>query len=241
MRKIFVLFLMIGAIGVSAQTVTLKDNAKKGDKFKVKSKSLQQSQKMGSMTMTYDFEKNITSASETRLKATSEVDRLIVDISQGGATYRYDSSIKNPLSQTGKMLKRQFDPMAKITLTTVTDRLGTLVSFQTNPPVQNEALVGFQFGYPKEPVKVGSTWIARNQNAVAGTIKITYTVTEITSTTVFADFKGVSSDLQTMTMSGKVQVDIATGNVQKVTLKSTINTEIGGKVTGRTTITSTKI
>jgi hypothetical protein len=241
MKKIALFALLMLTMTASAQTVTLKDKSRKGDIFKVKSQSLQQSQRMGSMTMTYDLEKSITEASEGRLTATSVVERMIVDISQKGATYRYDSDVKNPISQTAKMLKKQFDPMAKVTVILQTDRLGEVISSKTIPPVQNAAIAGFQFGYPKEPVKVGSTWISKIQNPVAGTLKITYMVTEITSTTVFADFKGASSDLKTMTLQGKVQVDIATGHVQKLTAKNTIQSYEGGKITGKTTITSKKV
>ena len=241
MRKIALFVMMIVAVSLSAQTVTLKDKSKKGDQFKIKSQSLQQSQRMGSMTMTYDLEKTINSASENQIKATSEVQRMIVDVSQGGATYRYDSDVKNPISQMAKVLKKQFDPMAKVTVNMVSDRMGNLLSFQTVPPVQNAALAGFQFGYPKKPVKVGSTWISEVQNPLVGVLKITYTVTEITSSTVFADLKGASSDSKTMTMQGKVQIDIATGNVQKVSARSTVQTSQAGTVKGKTTITSTKI
>jgi hypothetical protein len=70
---------------------------------------------------------------------------------------------------------------------------------------------------------------------------MTYTVTKITATTVYADFKGRSSDLKTLKYNGKVEIDIATGNVEKLTAKSTVQTYEGGKITGKSTITSKKI
>jgi len=240
MRKIALFLLFMTTVSLSAQTITLKDKSRKGDIFSMKWQSLQQSKKMGSMTLTYELDKIISESSEDQITARSKVKRLLVDISQDGATYRYDSKVKNPLSQMAKVLKKQFDPMAKVTIITDTDRYGKLIRSETIPPSQTNAIGGFQFYYPQKPIQQNSSWTSSYEDQASGTITLKYLVTKISDTTVFIDFNGNSKDMKTMKSKGTIEVDIKTGAVKKVTMKTEI-TAYGGLVKGKTTITSTKI
>lgn len=239
MRKILVVWFLTTSFLLCAQTVTLKNLSKKGDVFTMTWESIQRSQRMGAMTLTYELKKTITDANEKSVSATSEVERLLVDISQGGATYRYDSKVENPLSQMGQMLKKQFDPMAKITMMTEVDRYGNLIGSETIPVSQVNAISGFQFYYPTEPIQVDSSWNTSYEDPSGHTVQLTYLVTKMTDATVFIDFKGNSKDKKTLKSEGTIAVDIASGAVEKVVLKTEINS-YGGLVKGKTTITSKK-
>ena len=238
-KKIALFILLATSVNITAQTVTLKDNSKEGETFKVKTESLQKSPKMGAMTLTHFVNKTITKSDDTEITAELVVERLLVNISQGGATYGYDSKVENPISQMGKVLKQQFDPMAKVTMITTLDRFGTMKKSETIPPSGGVSMGAFQFGYPTEPIKVGSTWSSDFMNMNVGKIKLSYKVTKITDTTVYIEFTGVSVGSNAMRLEGNMEVDIATGNQNKVVSRSSMET-LQGNVKGKTTITSTK-
>lgn len=235
---LLVLFVFTSLTAVS-QEVTLKLNYKKGDKYAVKVKMDQNLGLMGGMNMQAEMDMNIVNVSSDNITSESRIKRMVVDVLQGATRMSFDSDNVDENSSEQQIMKQQFDPMLKAVITQVTDKYGKLISAKVEPQVPGMDNFGQQSEYPKKALKVGSTWETETQDATSGSIKMNYKVTKITGTTLFADITGSASALPGSKISGTLEVDLASGNPNKVDVL--IATEVqGSKITIKTTVTSTK-
>jgi hypothetical protein len=196
---------------------------------------------MGGMNMKSDMVADITEVTEEKITSETRIKRVIVDVLQGAQSFKYDSETKDEdLDMVGVEMKKQFEPMMNAVITQVSDRYGQILEAKVEPKVPGMDNFGQQSEYPKEPVKVGSTWTSEVADDTSGTITMNYKVDKITDTTLFASITGTASSLPGSTISGSLEVDIASGNPNIVVVKINADVE-GSKMSIETAITSTKI
>ncbi len=240
MKKMLLVLFVFSSLAAVSQEVTLKLNYKKGDKYLLKVAMDQSLGMMGGMNMEADMHMSIVNVTSDNITTEARIKRMAVDVLQGATRMSFDSDNVDENSSEQQIMKQQFDPMLKAVITQVTDRYGKLISAKVEPQVPGMDNFGQQSEYPKTPVKVGSTWETETKDPTSGNIKMGYKVTKITGKTLYADITGSASALPGSKITGTLEVDIATGNPNKVDVL--IATEVqGSKITIKTTVTSTKI
>ncbi|MEQ6124763.1 hypothetical protein AAON49_11210 [Pseudotenacibaculum sp. MALMAid0570] len=239
MKKIVLLLLAFSSFVAFSQEVTLKLNYKKGDSYSIKVEMNQNLGLMGGMKMTANMNMKIVDVSAENITSEAKIKRMVVDVLQGGSTVSFDSDNVDENDSDQKMMKQQFDPMMAAVITQVMDRRGKLVSFKTEPTVPGMDNFGQQSEYPKKALKVGSTWDTEVTDNNAGTVKMSYKVSKITKTTLFADITGSASALPGSKITGMLEVDIASGNPNKMNVLIATDVQ-GSKITVETKVTTTK-
>jgi len=229
-KLLMVAFLVISnVVCVAQESVVLKYNYKKGDKY-VMEMSLKQNMGIaGGMSMNMKANVNVVESTKESFKLANKVKRIGADISQGGKTMRYDSNMKDSeLDEEGKKMKAQFASLLKATSYTTFDNQGKILSVNVEPSIpgvdqtSNQNLMTYSI-FPKEAVKVGSTWT--NEQDVQGMkLKIVYKVTKITSTSVMTSLSG---NVNLMGVSGKISgtatFDRKTGNTNHMKMDTSIS------------------
>ena len=241
MKKVVLLLLMASSFMVSAQEVLLKINYKKGDSYLMKMEMKQSLGLMGGMNRKAEMQSDILTVTDEEITSETRIKRIVMDMLQGSQSFKYDSETKEEdLDMVGKQMKQQFQPMLEAVITQTISRYGKLIEAKVEPQVPGMDSFGQQSEYPKEPVKVGSTWTSEVKDDASGTITMNYKVDKITETTVFASITGTASALSGSTIDGSLEVDIVTGNPNKVVVRINADTE-GTKISVETSMTSTKI
>lgn len=241
MKKVLLLLLMMTSFAITAQEVQLKLNYKKGDSYLMKMEMKQSLGLMGGMNMKAEMRSDVVEVTSDEITTKTQIKNVKVNVLQGAQTITYDSEAKDAdLDPIGLQMKQQFQPMMDAVITQVTNRYGKVLEAKVEPQVPGMDNFGQQAEYPKEPIKVGSTWSSEASDDASGTIKMNYTVDKITDSTVYASITGTASALPGSTINGNLEVDIATGNPNKVVV--IINADAGGsKISVETSMTSTKI
>lgn len=241
MKKIVYVLVMLVSLSLTAQEVSLKINYKKGDQYLMKMTMNQTLGLMGGMKMEAEMKAKVTESTSEKITTETKITQVKVDVMQGSQTFSYDSTAnEEDLDAMGKAMRTQFAPMMAAVITQVTNRYGKILEAKVEPKVPGMDNFGQQSEYPKEPVKVGSTWTSVVDDDASGKITMNYKVDKITDTTVYASITGVASAIPGSTITGSLEVDIATGNPNKVEV--TINAVAeGSTISVSTSMTSTKI
>ncbi len=231
MKKLLMIaFLIVGNVVVVAQeSVVLKYNYKKGDKYVVEMSVKQNMGMAGQTSMMLTANMNINESSKENFIMANKIKRIIADMSQGGKSVNYDSNKKDSeLDAQGKQLKTQFASVLKTTSYTTFDKSGKILNVKIEPsipgvnPSANQGLMTYSV-FPKEAVKVGSTW-TNDQDIQGMKLKMVYTVTKITSTSVETS---ISGDINVMGISGKLTgsatFDRKTGNTDYMKLDTSVS------------------
>ena len=231
MKKLLMIaFLVISnVICLGQESVVLKYNYKKGDKY-VMEMSLKQNMGIaGGMSLSMKANVNVVESSKETFKLANKIKKISADVAQGGKTVHYDSDMKDSeLDAEGKKMKTQFASALKATSYTTFDNRGKILSVKVEPSVAgvnqaaNQNLMTYSV-FPKEAVKVGSTWT--NEQDIQGMkLKIIYTVTKITSKSVETLLSG---NVNVMGIAGKITGDASfnrkTGNTDAMTMNTSIN------------------
>jgi hypothetical protein len=227
MKKILLLFIVTITYTISAQeSVLLRYNFKKGDVYKIKIMMSQEmgtvmSQKVGSILI----QKTIDVKEDTIVNQT-KIDKMVMDMTQGGQTMSYDSSMKEEeLDEKGKLMKTQMAPILSALVTTKTNNLGDVFNTAVEPNIPQVAQMSNQNSsvvYPKEAVKVKSVWNSTiEKNGVI--MKMNYTVTSISTKEVTVKIGGDISGLSSGTISGKMIIDRSSGVSKQSNLQMKMN------------------
>ncbi len=99
---------------------------------------------------------------------------------------------------------------------------------------------GQQAEYPKEAIKVGSTWSVETNDASTGKITLTYEVNEISDSTVYATISGDLDNFQDSKVTGTIEIDIETGNPNVLNMEITATTS-GSEISIKTSLITSKI
>lgn len=215
MKKILLLFIVSIALNVSAQeSVVLRYNYNKGDVYEIKMKMTQEMGAiMAQTTNTIMSQKTIAIKGDTIVNE-SKIDKMTMEMVQGGQVMNFDSSKKDEeLDEMGKMMKSQMAPMFSAVITSKSNSLGDVLGVSVTPSIPQVEQMGKQNSsvvYPKEAVKVGSTWSTTKEES-GMTMKMDYLVKTISEKEVVLSISGDISGMATGTISGDMTIEIATG------------------------------
>jgi len=215
MKKLLVLFLVVSStITFSQESVLLRLNYAKGDVYQA---NMSMNQDMGAimtMSMNVDMDMSITDVSGENFTSEMKFTRLSMNMLQGGNSMTFDSSkSEDELDQTGKMMKAQMDPMLKALIVLKGNNLGEISEVNITPNVPGMEDMAKQYSsvvYPKEAVKVGSTW-SMSQEQKGMKMNYVYTVKSIVVDSVVLSVSGDVSGMATGTIIGEMTIDAKTG------------------------------
>jgi len=220
MKKIVLALLVFSSfLTFSQEEVLLRYNYKKGDKYLMEMTMKQNMGLAGGMDMKMDMHIEITEVVSGKTTMTSQVKKVDTEVMQGGQTMKYNSEAKEEeLDAFGKQMKAQMDPLMKVVSTYTFDQYGKVLESKTEPSLgSNQTQIAYT-NFPEKPVKVGSNWTTE-QDQQGMKMKMTFTVKEITATSVIADISGT---VNTMGIEGKLggstTINRASGNSDVINL-----------------------
>ncbi len=216
MKKLMIVaFLAISnVVCVAQESVLLRYNVKKGDTYEVTMRMKQDLGATGGMNMKFSFNMNITNVSSDDFLSETKVKTISMDMLQGGNVMSYDSTKSDDeLDMMGKQMKAQFAPFFDAVIYSTTSKNGKIINTEIKP--DTPALSEFKdqnnsIEYPKEKVKLGSSWsVDKEEQGMK--MKTIYTVSKITKDKVLLDVSGNVTGLGTGTISGRIVVDKVSG------------------------------
>jgi len=154
------------------------------------------------------------------------IKRINMKMSQGGMEMSYDSNLGDEaLDDMGKMMKTQFEPlMAAKIFTKMSHRaesLETIVEPEM-PGMEQFTNNSGTVVYPKEAVKAGDSWTAEKMEK-GMEMKFNYTVKSIEDSIVNVEISGTISQVAEGTISGIMEIERATGNVNSTNMDMIMN------------------
>ena len=215
MKKLLILFLVISANLVQAQdSVLLRLNYEKGATYGV---TMDMSQDMGavmSMGMTINMDIKVLDVTEDTYNSEMKFSKISMDMLQGGQTMSFDSTQSvDELDEMGKKIKSQMDPMLKAVVYAKGNNSGEVLEARVEPNVigmEDLANQSSNVVYPKEALKVGSTWsTSKDQKGMV--MDYIYTVKSISKENVVLDLSGKVSGMAAGTISGSIIIERASG------------------------------
>lgn len=228
MKKIVIIALLAvsNVICVAQESVLLRYKMKKGDKYAATMSMKQDMGAAGGMNMKFTFDYEVSNTEADAFKTETKVKTIKMDMLQGGNVMSYDSTKSDEeLDMMGKQMKAQFAPFFEAVIYTTTSTMGKVTSTEVKP--DTPALNQFKdqnnsIEYPKEKVKVGSSW-SDEKDSQGMKMKTVYTVSKITKDKVLIDVSGDVSGLGTGKITGKVVVDKATGIPNSTDINVSVN------------------
>ncbi len=215
MKKIFILLLLgVTIISTAQESVLLRINYKKGNKYLIKMDMNNDMGSMGFMNMKTEMESNITDVKDTIFETVMSFKRVSMDMIQQGITMSYDSNKKeSELDERGRVLKAQIEPMLKMFITSKIDIFGKVLETKVEPNLPSSSKFSEQSNsvvYPKKAVKVGDIWTAEKDKQ-GMKINFIYTVKSITKENVNVDLSGKISGVGIGKVSGNMKIDRSIG------------------------------
>ncbi|WP_397446126.1 DUF6263 family protein [Polaribacter sp. R77954] len=215
MKKLVLLIITLIAVNLTAQqSVVLRYNYKKGDVYEIKMKMTQEMGDVMAQTTNMVMSQKTVAINGDTIVNNTKIEKMSMDMLQGGQIISFDSSKKDDeLDEMGKMMKTQMAPLLSVVMTSKLSSLGDLLDTTIEPNIPQAQEMGKQNSsvvYPKEEVKVGSTWsTTKQENGM--TVKIDYTVKSISDTEVVLNIGGDVSGMGTGTVSGNMNIDKDSG------------------------------
>lgn len=243
MKKLLVLLLVVSStISFAQETVLLRLNYAKGDVYNAKMTMSQEMGTMMSMGMNIDMSMNIVDVSDDTSISEMKITKMTMDMLQAGNVMSFDSSKSDDeLDEMGKMMKAQMSPMLTSVITSKSNNLGEVLEMKAEPnvPGMDDFANQSNVVYPKEAIKVGSTWtFQKNQKGMV--LDFIYTVKSILKDKVELGITGKSSGMATGDITGTMSVDKESG----VPLSSVIDMALsmqGQDLTSKITMIMTKL
>lgn len=233
MKKIAFLTLFLFALNISAQSALLQYNLKKGDKYQIEMKMNQNMAPIMTMDIGITMTTETIGVKDGKIENKSNISRMLMDLAAQGEKVSFDSAVKDEdLTEEEKKMKAEIAPALDMIIYQTMDKTGKLLEQKTVPEMKQADQILSQnqitaMVYPKEPVKVGSTWdYSQNMNGM--NVSVTYTVTKITSSSVFADISGKMAGMADAKVSGKLEIDRTSGMPANVTMDIAAGTSAMG-------------
>lgn len=215
MKKLLFLFLAITANTIFAQDeVLLRLNYENNATYSTKTIVSQEMGAMMSMEMTMDMEMEVTAVENENYDTKTKFTNMSMEMLQGGNLMTFDSSKSDDeLDAAGKMMKSQMGPMLEAVIYSKVTTLGkaSVVSIEPMiPGVEDIASQSSAVVYPKEAVKVGSTWtMSKEEKGMK--MDFLYTVQSISKENVLVDVSGEVSGMGSGKITGNVTIDRVSG------------------------------
>lgn len=243
MKKLLVLLLVVAStISFGQESVLLRLNYTKGDVYKAEMKMSQEMGAVMSMGMSIDMSMNIVDVTGDTNTSEMKITKMTMDMLQAGNVMSFDSTKNDDeLDEMGKMMKAQMSPMLSSVITSKGNNLGEVLEVKAEPnvPGMDDFTSQTNVVYPKEAIKVGSTWTYQ-KNEKGMVLDFVYTVKAIAKDKVELDITGKSSGMATGDITGTMSIDKASG----VPLTSDIDmllTIQGQKMTSKVSMTMAKM
>ena len=230
MKKFLTLFVLAVTLVSNAQeSVLLRLNYEKGAKYTMKMDMSQ-----GEMTMAMKANINVIAAKGGTYTTETKFAKLTVDVFAGGTMMSFDSDTNDDdLDEFGQQVKSQIGPMLEAVVVSTSNNLGKITEIKAEPDFQGASDMGKQSNvvYPKEAVKVGSTWSIEKEMK-GENVNFTYKVKSILKNKVVIE---VSSKTAEGNVTGTVEIDRKSGvllnTVMNVSddggeIKSTVKTQM---------------
>ena len=215
MKKLLILFLVISANLTFAQdAVVLRLNYEKGATYDVGMNISQQMGAVMSMGMFVNMEVKVTDVKDDIYDSEMKFTKMTMDMLQGGQAMSFDSSKSDDeLDEVGKKMKAQMAPMLKAIIYAKGNNLGEITDVKVEPSipgVEDMAKQSSNFVYPKEAIKVGSTWsMVKEEKGMK--MNFVYTVNSMTKDKVILDLSGDVSGAATGSILGSMNIDKVSG------------------------------
>ncbi len=245
MKKLFTLFILAMSMSVYAQeSVLLRLNYQKGDKYRVKA-VMKQTMSMMTNNIEAVSMQEVVGIKGDKTTLNSTTDKFVMDMNKMGQAVHYDSSMdEKEMDQMAKTMHTQMKPYITSTFSVTYDNLGNIMDAKLVKGTGNleQFKQGLSVGtvYPKEAVKVGSQWTDKN-NINGFDYTKTYTVDKIDKNFVYVKvLVKISGMGGTGTGDGMMKIDKNTGLMVSATSKNTISA-MGQEIKTEATITNTKL
>lgn len=215
MKKLLVIFLALAAnVTVAQESVKLRLNYTKDDTYKAVMTMSQDMGLMMSMSMNIDTSIKITDVNDDTYTSEMKFTKMTMNMLQGGQAMTYDSSKSDDeLDEGGKMMKTQMAPMLSAVITSKGNNLGEVLETKAEPNVpgiENMTKQSSNVVYPKEAVKVGSTWsIKKDEKGM--NMEFIYEVKSISKESVDLILSGKVTGMAAGDIKGSMKIDRATG------------------------------
>ena len=215
MKKLLILFLVISAnLAFAQDAVVLRLNYEKGATYDVGMNISQQMGAVMSMGMFVNMEVKVTDVKDDIYDSEMKFTKMTMDMLQGGQAMSFDSSKSDDeLDEVGKKMKAQMAPMLKAIIYAKGNNLGEITDVKVEPSipgVEDMAKQSSNFVYPKEAIKVGSTWSMVKEDK-GMKMNFVYTVNSMTKDKVILDLSGDVSGAATGSILGSMNIDKVSG------------------------------
>jgi hypothetical protein len=215
MKKLVLFFLVISVnMSVAQEAVLLRLNYENNATYSTKMIVSQEMGAMMSMEMSMDMEMEVTAVKNENYDTKTKFTKMSMEMLQGGNLMSFDSSKSDDeLDATGKMMKSQMGPMLEAVIYSNVTTLGeaSVVSIEPMiPGVEDIASQSSIVVYPKEAVKVGSTWtMSKEEKGMK--MDFLYTVQSILKENVSVDVSGEVSGMGSGKITGNIKINRASG------------------------------
>ena len=223
MKKVISLFALLCVVSLSAQSAKLTYNVKKGDKYQIDMKMKQNMAPIMTMDIGITMTTETLNVKNGKIENKSVIDRMIMDMTAQGESVKFDSDKDDSeLTEDEKKMKAEMGPAMNTIIYQTMDVYGKLLEQRTVPEMKQADQILSQnqitsMVYPKEKVKVGSTWDF-SQDLSGMKMTMTYKVTKITDSAVFADMTGSMAGMGDAKINGKLEIDRSSGMPTNVTM-----------------------
>jgi len=238
MKKLITLFLLVSVnISLAQESVLLRLNYEKGATYNVSMKMNQEMGTMMSMGMIIDMDIKVTDVQEETYESEMKFTKMTMDMLQAGNVMSYDSTKSDEeLDAGGKMMKAQMSPMLNALIYTKGNNLGEILEATVEPSVMGMEDIAKQSSsvvYPKEAIKVGSTW-TNTKDDKGMKLEYVYTVKSISKDTVVLEVSGKVSGIGEGMITGNMDIDRSSGIPKNSTIDMALSVsgqEMSTKVT----------
>lgn len=177
---------------------------------------------------------------DTEMKFT----KVAINMNQGGMSMGFDTDTKDEdLDAQQKMMKSQMAPMMGMLIGAKYNNLGKIIEMKilegAGAGMDEFKNASNSIEYPKEAVKVGTTWSEKKDNQ-GMKMNYTYKVSSITKEIVTLDVSGKVSGTGEGTLTGKMNIDRVTGLYKDSNIDMTMKV-MGQDVKAKVTYTSEEI
>lgn len=217
----FLMLAMITVVSMAQESTLLRLNYNPGDKYLVTMSINQET--MMSMDVSMDME--VKEVVDTIINVEMAFKDIAMDMNQNGMQMSYDSKTpEDELDEIGKAMHNQFAPMlTAIIYGKMSNRAETLeTKVEPALPGMDQFSNGSGVVYPKKALKVGDSWTAEKiENGME--MNIIYTVKSIETNLVNIEISGDISLLAEGTISGNMEIDRNSGNVNNTMMYMDMN------------------
>lgn len=243
MKKLLILFLLIYAnISVAQESVLLRLNYEKGATYDV---SMKMTQNMGAIMSTgisINMDIKILDVKEDTYDSEMKFTKMSMNVLQGGNVMSFDSTKnEDELNDTDKMMKAQMGPMLEAVVFAKGNNLGEVLEVSVNPNVPGMEDIANQSSnvvYPKEAVKVGSTWtMTRDDKGMK--MDFIYKVKSILKDKLILDLSGDVSGMASGKINGNMDINRKSGIPLNTSINMTLSVS-GQELKSNVTMTMSK-